>query len=240
VLEAAQQVSRDSNGTFDVTVGPLVRAWGFHDKKPHVPTADDLAAVRPLVGFRNVLIDTRQHTVRFTRPGVEIDLGGIAKGFAVEVAANVLRQHGLDGFIDAGGNQYLLGHPPGKHVWTVGVKNPDAGDQLLGAIETPGGSVSTSADYANFLVANGRTYGHLFDPRSLQPSTAALSVTILSEDGTIADAMSKAAFVLGPRDGLALIDSYPGMAGVIAYRRADGSVGVAISQRMSGRFHPVA
>ena len=99
--------------------------------------------------------------------------------------------------------------------------------------------VGDPADYSNFLVANGRTYGHILDPRSLQPSNAALSVTVLSDDGTIADAMSKAAFILGPRDGVALIDSYPGMAGMIAYRQADGGVGMALSQRMKGRFHPV-
>jgi thiamine biosynthesis lipoprotein len=99
--------------------------------------------------------------------------------------------------------------------------------------------VSTSADYANFLVAAGRTYGHLLDPRTLQPSTASLSATIISDDGTLADAMSKAAFLLGPADGIALIDATPGMAGVIAYRKPDGRVGVTVSRRLAGRFHPV-
>ena len=240
ILEAAQKVSADSNGAFDVTVGPLVRLWGFFDKKAHLPSAQELAAVRPLVGYRNLLIDARQHTVRFVRPGLELDLGGIAKGFAVEIAADVLRRRGLQGFIDAGGNQYLLGAPPGKTQWTIGVKNPDSAGQLLGAIDVTEGSVSTSADDANFLVADGRRYGHLLDPRSLAPSTASLSATIVSRDGTIADALSKAAFVLGPRDGLALVDSYPGVAAAIAYRKADGSVGVAISQGLAGRFHPAA
>jgi FAD:protein FMN transferase len=238
ILEAAQKVSADSNGAFDVTVGPLVRLWGFFDKRPHVPSAQELAAVRPLVGFRNLLVDAQQHAVRFVRPGVEIDLGGIAKGFAVEVAADVLRRRGLQGFIDAGGNQYMVGAPPGKTQWTVGVKNPDGAGQLLGAIDVTEGSVSTSADDANFLVAAGRRYGHLLDPRSLTPSTMSLSATIVSRDGTLADALSKAAFVLGPKDGLALVDSYPGTAAAIAYRKADGSVGVVISQRLVGRFHP--
>ena len=166
---------------------------------------------------------------------MEIDLGGIAKGFAVEVAANVLRRRGLTGFIDAGGNQYMLGTPPGKPSWTVGIKNPDVTDRLIGVIDVKGGSVSTSGDYANFLVAGGRTYGHLLDPRTLQPSDASLSATIVSEDGTLADAMSKAAFVLGPQQGMALIDATPGMAGAIAYRKPDGSVGVAVSQRVAWR-----
>jgi thiamine biosynthesis lipoprotein len=240
VLEAAQKVSADSNGEFDITVGPLVKLWGFFDKHPHLPTDAELAAVRPLVDYRNVLIDARQHTVRFTRPGVEIDLGGIAKGFAVEVAADVLRRRGLAGFVDAGGNQYLVGTPAGKRQWTMGVKDPEAPGRLLGAIDVPEGSVSTSANDSNFLVASGHRYGHLLDPRSLKPSTASESATIVSRDGTLADAMSKAAFMLGPEQGIALIDSYPGMAGLIAYRKPDGSLGVALSRRLVGKFHPAA
>ena len=235
VIEAGQRVSAASNGAFDMTVGPLVQLWGFRTKTPHIPSSAELAAVRPLVGYRNVIVDAPHHTIRFARPGMEIDLGGIAKGFAVEVAANVLRRRGLTGFIDAGGNQYMLGTPPGKSSWTVGIKNPDAVDRLIGVIDVKGGSVSTSADYANFLVAAGRTYGHLLDPHTLQPSNASLSATIVSEDGTLADAMSKAAFVLGPRQGIALIDATPGMAGVIAYRQSDGSVAVAVSQRVGWR-----
>ena len=238
VLEAAERVSHESGGAFDITVGPLVRLWGFHDKRPHLPAASELARIKPLIGYRNVLIDRQRHTVRFTRAGVEIDLGGIAKGFAVELAANVLRRHGLGGFIDAGGNQFLLGLPPGKRTWTVGIKNPDAKDQLLGVIDAQEGSVSTSANDANFLVSNGRKYGHILDPRTLQPSDASLSVTILSRDATLADAMSKAAFILGPKTGLALIDSFPGMSGLIAYRKSDGGVGIAISPRLTATFHP--
>jgi thiamine biosynthesis lipoprotein len=240
VLEAARRVSTASNGAFDITVGPLVRLWGFHDKKPHLPAAAELAAVRPLVDYRNLLLDPQKHSVRFVRPGVEIDLGGIAKGFAVEIAADVLRRHGLGGFIDAGGNQYLLGTPPGKRTWTVGIKNPDVPDRVMGVVETGEISVSTSADSSNFLVANGRKYGHILDPRTLEPSSAALSVTILSRDGTLADAMSKAAFILGPKAGLALVDSFPGMSAVIAYRKSDGGVGVALSDRLAAVYRPTA
>jgi thiamine biosynthesis lipoprotein len=236
VLQAADLVSRRSNGAFDATVGPLVALWGFHDKKPHVPTSSELTAVRPLVDYRNVVIDSKQHTVRFVRDGVGIDLGGIAKGFAVELAAGVLRRRGLSGLIDAGGNQYLLGTAPGKSSWTVGLKHPDHPDRLLATIETIETSVSTSADYANFLTVNGRSYGHVLDPHTLQPSEAALSVTVLSRDGTLADAMSKAAFVLGPKAGLELIDSFPGMSGVIAYRGVNGGIALAVSERLRKVF----
>jgi thiamine biosynthesis lipoprotein ApbE len=238
VLEAAQNVSSMSGGAFDITVGPLVRLWGFHDKKPHLPTPAELAAVRPLVDYHHLIIDSPQHTVRFARPGVELDLGGIAKGFAVELAANTLRRRGLDGFVDAGGNQYLLGKPPGKSTWTIGIKNPDRPDQVLGVVETSETSVSTSANYANFVEIDGRKYGHILDPHTLQPSEAALSVTTFSRDGTIADALSKAPFVLGPKAGLALIDSIPGTTGLIAYRESNGKVGLAISAHLRAAFRP--
>jgi FAD:protein FMN transferase len=238
VLEAARRVSSASNGAFDITVGPLVRLWGLHDKKAHVPTVAELSAVRPLVDYRNVLLDAEHRTIHFARQGVELDLGGIAKGFGVEIAADVLRRRGLSGFIDAGGNQYLVGTPPGKRTWTVGIKDPDVHDRVMGVVETPEISVSTSADYSNFLVANGRRYGHILDPHTLEPSAGALSVTILSRDGTLADAMSKAAFILGPKVGLAVVDSFPGMSAIIAYRKADGTVGVAVSDRLAGSYRP--
>ena len=239
VLEAAQQVSHDSGGAFDVTVGPLVRLWGFFDKKPHVPSAAELASVRPLVDFRNVLLNPDRRTAHFARDGVEIDLGGIAKGFAVEIAAAVIARHGLAGLIDAGGNQFVVGTPVGKTAWTFGIKNPDNPSVLLGVVEVTGGSVATSADYGNFLVANGTKYGHLLDPRSLRPAGASLSVTILSNDGTLADAATKAAFVLGPVQGLAFIDANPALAGLIAYRGSDGSIRIALSKRLGERFRRV-
>ncbi len=238
VLGAAQQVSVKSRGAFDITVGPLVRLWGFHDKKPHLPTAAEFAAVRPLVDYRHVVIDAPAHSVRFARAGVELDLGGIAKGFAVEVAANILRQRALGGFIDAGGNQYLLGTPPGKRTWTVGIKNPDRPDRLLGVVDTAETSVSTSADYATFVEIDGRKFGHVLDPHTLQPSDAASSVTIFSRDGTLADAMSKAVFILGPQQGLALVDAFPGISAVIAYHRQNGTVALAISPQLRAAFHP--
>jgi thiamine biosynthesis lipoprotein len=155
----------------------------------------------------------------------------------VDVAAGLLRRHGLSGFIDAGGNQYLLGAPPGKARWTVGIRNPEARGQVIAVVETGETSVSTSADSYNVLETGGRTYGHILDPQTLQPAARSLSVTILSRDGTLADAMSKAAFVLGPQAGLALVDSFPGMSAVIVYRAPNGSIGVVRSDSLATAYH---
>jgi thiamine biosynthesis lipoprotein len=236
VLEAAQEVSRRSDGAFAVTVGPLVRLWGFHDKRPHLPTPEELARVGPLVGYENLILDRARLTVRFARPGVEIDLGGIAKGFAVELAAGSLKRRGLSGLIDAGGNQYLLGRPPGKAAWRVGIQHPDQQGKLLGVLEASEGSVSTSGAYATFLVADGRRYGHILDPRTLRPAEAAISVTVVSADATLADALSKVAFVLGPERGLKVVESFPGCSAVIAYRTPAGGIALTLSAALRKLF----
>jgi len=239
VIQAGQTVADRSGGAFDLTIGPAVTLWGFRSRKPHTPKPEELAAIRGAVGYRNVTLDAARRTMRFARSGMEIDLGGIAKGFAVEVAAASLRRRGLGGFIDAGGNQYMLGLPPGKLAWTVGVRDPDR-EALLGVLDLPEGSVSTSAQYANFLVIDGRRVGHIIDPRTLTPAGGSLSVTLFSPDGTLADAVSKAAFVLGPAKGIALIDSFPDMLGVIAYRDAGGRVALAMNDRARKVYRSVS
>lgn len=238
VLSAAQIVSERSAGAFDITVGPLVRLWGFFDKKPHVPTDAELQAVRPVVNYRNLALDPATHRVTFRRQGVAIDLGGIAKGFAVELAGGVLRRRGFAGLIDAGGNQYLVGRPPRTPMWQVGIEDPDTAGALLGVLEVEGGAVATSGGYHNFFVAGGRRYGHLLDPRSLTPSSASLSVTIVSADATLADALSKPAFILGPVAGLRLVESFPGAMAIIASRDPGGRITLTMSERLRSRFRP--
>jgi FAD:protein FMN transferase len=240
VIDAGLQVAARSGGAFDPTIGPAVSAWGFRTHVPHLPSDEEFAALRGLVGFRGVTLDARARTLRFAQAGMEVDLGGIAKGFAVELAAGTLRRRGLAGFVDAGGNQYMLGRPPGKPAWTVGVRDPDHPGELLGTLDLPEGSVSTSAENANFVTIGGRRFGHILDPRTLHPAeSGVLSVTLYSPDATMADAVSTAALVLGVRPGLALIDSYPGMMGLLTSRLPDGSVAIAMSERLRARFHPV-
>ncbi|MEO8361164.1 MAG: FAD:protein FMN transferase [Vicinamibacteria bacterium] len=224
VLEAAKLISSKSRGAFDVTVGPLVKLWGFHDKKPHLPTPAELTGVRPLISNANLILDVPGRSVRFAREGVELDLGGIAKGFAVELAGGVIRRRGLRAFIDAGGNQYMVGSPDGKPRWTLGIKDPEAPEHLLATIDVDEGSVSTSAQGSNFLTAGGRKYGHILDPRTLEPAAARLSVTVVSKDATLGDALSKVGFLLGPREALAVIESFPETSAIIFFRDENGAL----------------
>lgn len=240
VIDAARRVSEASGGAFDITIGPAMAAWGFKTKKPRVPPERELAALRTVVGFSKVRLNAKARTVSLPK-GASIDLGGIAKGFAVELASSALRAHQLNGFIDAGGNQYLLGSPErGTRDWTIGIKDPDSPSRVLGSLTLPGGfSVSTSSQRANFLEYQGRRYGHILDPRTLTPAETALSVTVIARDATIGDALSKAAFLLPVDAALRVVQSFnPGGqdAGVVIFRRGPAGIDVALSPWLTPRF----
>ena len=208
VLSAGERVSRESQGAFDVTLRPALMLWGFKNHAPHIPTSQEIGEVQPLIGYRHLVLDPTTQSVHFARGGMAIDLEGLAKGFATELAAESLRRRDLSGVIDAGGTQYMVGNPLGKEAWSVGIGHPDRQGALIGALDLAGGAISTTSDVSNTLPSS-RALGRVLDPRTLQPSAASLSATVVSDDGTLANALSRAVFVLGPVDGLALLDRFP-------------------------------
>ena len=237
VLSAAQLVSGRERGTFDITVGPLITgSRGFHDKKPHIPTRDELQQVRPLIGYEHMVLDRA-----IADRGVHAERGGDRsrrhrKGLRGRArrrraaATRILGSHRRRG-------QSVPGRPPcGKSSWQVGIEDPDKPGGLLGVLDVDGGAISTSGGYHNFFVANGKTYGHLLDPQSLRPADSALSVTIVSPDATLADALSKPAFILGPVAGLKLVESFPGTLAIIATRGAGGGVVLTMSAPLRAHF----
>jgi thiamine biosynthesis lipoprotein len=182
---------------------------------------------RPDVQLRELVIDVAARTVRFTRPAVRVSLDGVAKGFAAELAAASLTRRGLSGAVDTSGTQYLVGLPPGKRAWSLGIGDPLRPAALLGAIDVEGGGVSTVS------IAS-----HPLDPRTGQPATTCLSATVVSPDGTLSDALSRALFVLGSKGGLALLDRFPGTWGVVANRTSRGTAEIQVSTGHERAFHP--
>ena len=234
VIEAAQRVSADSDGAFDMTVGPLVQLWGFRDRTPHIPTSAELAAVRPLVGYRSLIVDAPHHTVRFAHPGMEIDLGGIAKGFAVEVAANVLRAAASRDSSMRAAISTCWARRRANRSGRSGSRIPTS--PTVDRRHRRDGRIGV--DVGGLREFSRRRRAHVRTP-ARSPHAPAVD-GVAERDHRLgrrylADAMSKAAFILGPQQGIALIDATPGMAGVIAYRKPDGSVGVAVSQRAAWR-----
>ncbi len=236
VLGRARQVYEQSHGAFDVTVGALMRAWGFGTEQRSVPSPDALAEALSGVGFAHVEVDASQRSVRLGHPKTQLDLGGVAKGYIVDKAIEFLAARGIEyAFVEAGGDVRILGGYPGQFVWEkpravrVGVQHPTQRDALLAVVSSFGGAVLTSGDYERYFMQDGVRYTHIVDPRTGQTVRGLSSVTIVADEAALADAIATAVMVLGVEQGIALIESFPGVEGLLVAE--DGSV--VMSQGMS-------
>jgi thiamine biosynthesis lipoprotein len=201
VVAAALEVSRDTRGAQDITVEPLVRLWGFLGGTPRVPSADEIKAVLPRVGSDKVRFDRAASTIAFTRPDVRIDLGGIAKGYAVDQAAAVLARAGVsNALVDLTGNMRAIGHAAGHQGWVVGVRDPSGRRPHLVRVRLDDQAISTSGNYEQFVSAQGKRYGHIIDPRTGWPASGVASVTVVSASAMTCDAWDTGLFVLGPEE----------------------------------------
>ena len=199
VLSECLRWSRESDGAFDVTVGPLMKAWGFFRDEGRVPDDPEIARVLEVVGYRHVALDREAGTVSFDRPGVELDLGGIGKGYAVDRVVALLRQRGIvSALVNLGGSSvYGLGTPPGKTFWEVGIQDPTRPGETALTVELRDRALSVSGGYARFFEERGVTYAHILDPRTGRPVQGVLSVAILSDSATDGDALDNVLFVQG-------------------------------------------
>ena len=201
MLRAARGFSEASGGAFDVTVGPVVKLWRRTRRTRELPDPADLAAARERVDWNAVALDERDRTVTIARPGVRLDLGGIAKGYAADAALAALREHGITrALIDAGGDLVAGDPPPGGDGWTVAVG--EGGETLALA----NAAIATSGDAYKFTEVAGVRYSHIVNPRTGLGLTDQSTVTVLAGDGMTADALASAVSVLGPGAGVALLE----------------------------------
>jgi len=208
--------SEISGGVFDITITPLMRMWGFVDRKPRVPTDEEIKRALDLVGYENIVLDEKTKEISFKKNGVELDFGAIAKGYGVDRAVLVLKKYGIQSaLVNGGGNIYCIGAPPGKNFWNIGIKDPLTQDRILKTIELKDQAVATSGGYENYFIINGKKYCHIIDPRTGMPCEGILSATVIAEDATTADALSTACFVLGKQKGEELLRKVPGARGII-------------------------
>ncbi|MGQ9780107.1 MAG: FAD:protein FMN transferase [Bacillota bacterium] len=211
LLRLAKKWYARTGGAFDVTVGPLVSLWGFDPGgRPHLPKQAAIAAARKLVGSGDLLLDERHNTVFLRRPGMAVDLGGMAKGYAVDRAYEALRKAGVRAaLINAGGSSIrALGRPPGRDSWRIAIAHPRREGQFLRFLSlAPGEAMGTSADNQRFFVAGGRRYHHLFDPSTGYPATGSVLCSVVVKDAVTADVLSTACFIKGPAAGLILARS---------------------------------
>jgi thiamine biosynthesis lipoprotein len=212
VLSTAQEVSRKSDGAFDVTVGPVVRLWRQARKDKKLPDPEKLAAARALVGYRNVRLNEKERTVQLLKPGIQLDLGGIAKGYAADEMLTVLKKHGLTrALAAAGGDIAVSGPPPGAEGWKVVIA--PLGDEDAKAPRTlilHDAAVSTSGDAEQFVEIDGRRYSHIVDPRTGLGLVGRMSATVVARHGITADSHTKIVAVLGPEKGFPIIEATEG------------------------------
>lgn len=225
VLERSQRLAAESDGAFDVTCGPIVRAWRSARRTKTFPSEERLAKVRAPVGYRNLKLDSKARTAELTLPNMSLDLGGIAMGFAADEALEVLKSHGITrAMIDASGDIRCGDAPPGKQAWTIGIapltesKGPSSR-----FVDVVNGALTTSGDAFQYVELNGKRYSHIVDPRTGLGLTTRSSVTITAPDCITADSLATAVSVLGPEAGLNLLEKYPGAQAYIV-REVDGKI----------------
>jgi thiamine biosynthesis lipoprotein len=199
LLEKCLEYSRRGEGAFDISVGPLMKIWGFYRGSGRLPDKTEVRRALETVGYRHVLLDAEHHSVRFDRPGVELDPGGIGKGYAVDRMADVLRENGVSsGLISAGSSSiYALGAPPGTPGWKVSIRHPRNSRQVVAEVHLKNESMSTSGSYEKFFQANGRTYSHIMDPRTGFPASGMLSVSVIAPTTLDSEAWTKPMFING-------------------------------------------
>ena len=239
ILTLAQHWSETSGGAFDITMGPVGRLWRRARRTREMPEAETLQRARALVGYKNVRLDPEAGTVELLIPGIKLDLGGIAKGFAADEALKVLKGLGVGQALVAAAGDIATGEPPpGKPGWDVEVQALKSAKDEKGpspTVQLSGRNISTSGDAEQFVEIDGVRYSHILDPRTGLGVIGRSSATVIANDGTTAECLAKIISILGPEQAMPIVDATPGAAAFYV-RVADDGV---IQPFTSGRWAEV-
>jgi thiamine biosynthesis lipoprotein len=224
VMAAARIAWRQTDGWFDISFAPLLALWG--KGRATLPEQAELEAVLPLVGLDKVVFDEEARTVRFTRPGMALNCGGIAKGYALDLARQLLEQAGLDCYLlDFGGNLYLSRRtPPGRQGFSVGIRHPGDANKTICRFELAGACVSTSANYSRAVTIGEKKVGHIFNAHTGQPVSTAGSVTVITPSGVASDVFSTAVFAGGTELARRLCEEVSGTGFIIVDEQGQLSI----------------
>jgi thiamine biosynthesis lipoprotein len=235
VIDKSLWISRASGGVFDITFEAMHGLWKFdQDLEERVPARAAIEKARKKIDYRKIQVDPVKGTVKLGEAGMRMSLGGIAKGYAVDAAARVLRAEGLASFfVQAGGDLYVAGAKPDGARYRVGVRDPRGKDpsDFFARLEVEDHAFSTAGDYERSFIRDGKRYHHIIDPRTGYPATASRSVTVWAKDAFTADAVDDAVFILGPEKGLALVESIDDCGAVVV----DARNKVWVSKRLVGK-----
>ena len=206
------QLAEATGGAVDITSGNLWKAWGFARRQGRIPSAEELDNARELTGYQLLELDEAAQTIRFKKQGIELNFGCVGKGFALDIAAEKLREHGVDRFLFAGGLSSMLASGAG---WKIGIAHPLRPGQRLREVALNDIAVSTSGSQKQFFRHGGRRYSHLIDPRSGQPAEGVLTATVFAPTATLAELLSTAFFVLGATKAADYCSEHPDVSAVL-------------------------
>jgi FAD:protein FMN transferase len=217
LVKRSLEIGALTGGAFDVTWAALWGIWDFRPGAPPVvPKPETIAEKLPLIDYRLVKLDEQASTIELPRRGMKLGLGGIAKGYALDRAVAALRERKVGSFLISGGGQVYAGGRRGDRRWRIGIRDPRGEpDDYVASLEVEDVSLSTSGDYEHFFEAGGVRYHHILDPRTGQPTRKARSATVISPDAALADALSTALMVLGPKEGIELVQRLDNVDAVI-------------------------
>jgi len=216
LLEDSLRYSEETGGAFDITVGPLMKSWGFFRGRGRMPSSAELTQVLKRIGYQHVKLDASARTIQFDEPGIEIDLGGIAKGYAVDQVVKILRSDGIQQALVSSGTSsvYALGSPPGEQGWKVSVRDPLDPKKAACVLRLQNLSLSVSGDYEKFFKLGGKIYAHIMDPHTGRPVENMLSTVVVSPLATDSDGLSTSFFVEGVKPSRDYLTHHPNLTAI--------------------------
>lgn len=242
LLQLSVQLFRDTHGAFDITAGPLSKVWGFFDREGKVPDENDLVEAMQSIGSNKLELDAENQTLFFTQEGVELNLGSIGKGYALDRCREHLLDAEVEDFLVHGGTSSVLANGTrhdgtGREGWEVGVPHPLRPDRRIGTVHLKNEALGTSGAAFQVFIHEGKKYGHVLDPRSGRPATQVLSATVIAPSAALADALATACYVMGPEETEAFLSNYPDISVLLVQAgKRRGSVETIMLGGMEERF----
>lgn len=234
LLKQSLEAARVTEGGFNIAVGPVVQAWNVMERS-EIPSKQELARLQPLLDLSALELDEAAGTAFLKRGGMQVDVGGIGKGFAADRAVDAMRAVGATaGIVALSGDIKAFGRMPDGDAFVFGIQHPRKETALLGTIELHDEAISTAGDYERFFERDGVRYHHILDPHTLEPARECQSVTVIAKEGVMADGLDTGIFVMGPQRGMELVERLPDVEAVIVDR--DGHILVSSGLRDRVRF----
>jgi len=232
ILMQSLKMDRLTQGRFNIAIGPAVEAWNV-SREGRIPSHKELEATRPLLNLSNVEIDQESRTVYLRMPGMRVDIGGIGKGYAADLAAEVMKKAGATaGVVAISGDMKTFGRLPKGDRFMFGIQHPRKEGILLGQLELEDEAVSTAGDYQRYFMKDGVRYHHILDPQTLQPARLSQSVTVVAKEGVLADGLDTGIFVMGPEKGMALLERIDEVEGMIVGQTGEIFISSGLKKRL--------